>query len=172
MRRWTSVTLDGGWTIHLGATDHGICRIGFGGFAPRPAGEEWQRRDNDPLLVKAVRELAEYFRGERRQFDLPLDLDGTAFQLRVWRRLLRIPYGTTRSYGELARAVGRPKAARAVGQACGANPVAIVVPCHRVVAAGGALGGYGGGLKLKRRLLDLEKSASPQKEAGRRARRS
>jgi methylated-DNA-[protein]-cysteine S-methyltransferase len=177
MQRWTSVTLAEGWRIHLAATARGICRIGLGGsdlsFARRlPAREASRRDDKDPLLGEAIRQLAEYLRGKRREFDLPLDLNGTPFQERVWRQLLRIPYGATRSYGELARAVGRPGAARAVGQACGANPVPIVVPCHRVIAAGGALGGYGAGRKLKRRLLDLEKSAPPRNGSGRRARPS
>ncbi len=173
MLRWTSVTLGHGWTLHLAATSHGICRIGFGRAQIRlPRRQEARHDDGDPLLQEAVRQLAEYLGGKRRRFDLPLDLDGTPFQLRVWRRLLAIPYGATCSYGELARAVGRPGAARAVGQACGANPVAIVVPCHRVIAAGGALGGYGAGGKLKRRLLDLEQSASPQNGTRRRARPS
>ena len=98
-----------------------------------------------------------YFAGELRRFDLPLDLAGTDFQRRVWLELTRIPYGETRSYQDLARAIGSPKAVRAVGAANGANPVAIVVPCHRVIGAGGKLVGYGGGLPLKRRLLDLER---------------
>jgi O-6-methylguanine DNA methyltransferase len=105
----------------------------------------------------AVQQILEYLEGKRSVFELPLDLRGTEFQLRVWDALLAIPYGETRSYGDVARALGLPlRAARAVGSANGANPCAIVVPCHRVVAAGGKLGGYGGGLPLKRRLLALE----------------
>lgn len=104
----------------------------------------------------AVAQLAEYFSGQRRRFDLPLRLGGTAFQRQVWLALGDIPYGTTISYAELARKVGRPRAFRAVGQANGANPLPIVLPCHRVVASGGGLGGYGGGLDMKRRLLQLE----------------
>ena len=104
----------------------------------------------------AAKQLLEYLEGKRRQFELALDLRGTAFQLAVWRALCAIPYGETISYAEQARRVGRPHAARAVGAANGANPIAIVVPCHRVVSAGGKLGGYGGGLPLKRRLLALE----------------
>jgi O-6-methylguanine DNA methyltransferase len=105
----------------------------------------------------AVQQILEYLGGKRSAFELPLDLRGTPFQLRVWEALLAIPYGETRSYGDVARALGLPlRAARAVGTANGANPCAIVVPCHRVVAAGGKLGGYGGGLPLKRRLLALE----------------
>ena len=107
-------------------------------------------------LAAAVTQLTEYFEGTRREFDLPIELGGTPFQCSVWRTLAEIPYGTTVSYGELAAMVGRPSAYRAVGQANGANPVAIVLPCHRVVASGGTIGGYGGGLILKRRLLALE----------------
>ncbi len=104
----------------------------------------------------AAEQLEEYFAGGRRTFDLPLAPRGTAFQLEVWEALADIPYGETVTYGELARRVGRPAAVRAVGQANGANPLPIVYPCHRVVAAGGRLGGYGGGLDVKRQLLALE----------------
>lgn len=105
----------------------------------------------------AVREqLAEYFAGERTTFDVPLVMDGPPFQRRVWSALCKIPYGTTTSYGELARRVGKPSAARAVGLANGRNPVAVIVPCHRVIGADGSLTGYGGGLERKRFLLGLE----------------
>jgi O-6-methylguanine DNA methyltransferase len=103
-----------------------------------------------------VSELEEYFRGERREFTFPLDLRGTDFQLACWRALLAIPYGKTRTYADIARAVGKPNAFRAVGMANNRNPVAIVVPCHRVIASDGTLCGYGGGLDLKRKLLELE----------------
>ena len=106
----------------------------------------------------AAQQILEYLDGKRVAFDLPLDLRGTDFQRRVWAELLAIPYGETRTYAELARTLGEPGAARAVGTANGANPCAIVVPCHRVVAAGGKLGGFGGGLPLKRRLLALERA--------------
>jgi O-6-methylguanine DNA methyltransferase len=106
----------------------------------------------------AVQQILEYLDGKRVAFDLPLDLRGTDFQRRVWAELLGIPYGETRTYAELARTLGEPGAARAVGTANGANPCAIVVPCHRVVAAGGKLGGFGGGLPLKRKLLALERA--------------
>jgi len=102
------------------------------------------------------RELEEYFTGQRRRFTLALDLRGTEFQKRCWRALLEIPYGETRTYAEVARAVGRPRAFRAVGGANHDNPIAIVVPCHRVIASDGTLGGYGGGLALKEKLLRLE----------------
>jgi methylated-DNA-[protein]-cysteine S-methyltransferase len=108
------------------------------------------------MLVEAVFQLAAYFRGELREFQLPLDFEGTDFQKRVWRQLLTIPYGQTRSYTQIAQTIGSPNAVRAVGAANGANPIAIVVPCHRVIGASGKLVGYGGGLPLKKRLLELE----------------
>ena len=114
----------------------------------------WAR---DPSALADVRsELGEYFAGERTRFDVPLVLRGSPFQVRVWRALQEIPYGRTASYGELARRVGRPSGARAVGLANGRNPIAVIVPCHRVIGADGSLTGYGGGLERKRRLLELE----------------
>jgi O-6-methylguanine DNA methyltransferase len=112
-----------------------------------------------PLLNEAARQLRDYFAGGLRDFNLPLDPRGTDFQRRVWRELATIPYGATRSYLQIANAIGAPKAVRAVGAANGANPIAIVVPCHRVIGAGGKLVGYGGGLPLKQRLLALERGA-------------
>ena len=109
----------------------------------------------------AAAQIVEYLEGKRRRFDLALDLRGTAFQRAVWDALVAIPYAETRSYAEVARAIGRPHAVRAVGAANGANPLALVVPCHRVIAADGSLGGYGGGLGLKARLLAMERSRSP-----------
>jgi O-6-methylguanine DNA methyltransferase len=111
---------------------------------------------------QAIRELQEYLEGKRTEFELALDLRGTPFQLEVWSALREIPYGETRSYAEIARAVGRPHAVRAVGAANGANPLAIVVPCHRVIASDGHLGGYGGGLRLKAKLLAMEQSRPAQ----------
>jgi len=107
-----------------------------------------------------VKELEQYFAGKRREFTFPLDLRGTAFQIACWRALLAIPYGETRSYADIARAVGKPNAFRAVGMANNRNPVAIVVPCHRVIASDGTLCGYGGGLDVKRKLLELEGALS------------
>ena len=107
-----------------------------------------------------VRELEEYFAGTRREFTVALDLRGTDFQLACWRALLAIPYGETRTYADIARAVGRPQGFRAVGMANNRNPVAIVVPCHRVIASDGTLCGYGGGLDIKRKLLELEGALS------------
>ena len=108
------------------------------------------------VLTAARRQLAEYFAGRRRDFDLPLVPAGTDFQLAVWRALGDIPFGATTSYGDVARRIGRPRAVRAVGAANGANPLSIVVPCHRVVGRDGRLTGYGGGLPAKQRLLKLE----------------
>jgi len=113
-----------------------------------------------PNRAAAV-QIVEYLEGKRRSFDLALDLRGTAFQRAVWDALVGIEYGETRSYAEVALAIGKPRAVRAVGTANGANPLALVVPCHRVIAADGTLGGYGGGLELKARLLAMERSLSP-----------
>jgi methylated-DNA-[protein]-cysteine S-methyltransferase len=119
----------------------------------RPA-PDWQRHDAD--LAHVAGQLAEYFAGERREFDLTLRPRGTQFQLRVWAALREIPYGETRSYGSIAAELGVPGAARAVGLANGQNPISIIVPCHRVVGATGALTGYGGGLPAKQWLLSHE----------------
>jgi methylated-DNA-[protein]-cysteine S-methyltransferase len=108
------------------------------------------------IFVRAENELKEYFAGQRHEFEVPLTFAGTPFQQRVWAALREIPYGTTTSYGELADRLGQPTASRAVGLANGKNPVGIIVPCHRVVGAGGSLTGYGGGLERKRFLLDFE----------------
>jgi methylated-DNA-[protein]-cysteine S-methyltransferase len=113
--------------------------------------------DPCPVLDEAVRQLGEYFAGERRDFDLELDPVGTPFQLAVWAALRDIPYAETINYGQLAGRVGNPHASRAVGLANGRNPISIVVPCHRVIGANGSLTGYGGGLDRKRRLLELER---------------
>ena len=109
-----------------------------------------------PVLIAAERQLAEYFAGERKRFDLPLDFNGTEFQKQVWSALLTIPFGETRSYAEIARMIGRPAACRAVGAANGKNPISIVAPCHRVIGANGTLTGFAGGLKAKEYLLQLE----------------
>ncbi|HZU78844.1 MAG TPA: methylated-DNA--[protein]-cysteine S-methyltransferase [Acidimicrobiales bacterium] len=122
----------------------------------RPAGRRRPGRPTAAAVETALAQLEEYFAGTRTEFDLPLALAGTPFQVDVWQTLADIPYGATVSYGELAAMVGRPTAFRAVGQANGANPIPIVLPCHRVLAAGGRIGGYGGGLPIKRQLLALE----------------
>ncbi len=123
----------------------------------RPAVEgDWQRDDAAPVLVQARAQLAEYFAGRRTRFALPLRPQGTAFQRSVWRALRKVPFGKTLTYGALAAAIGRPAAARAVGAAVGANPLAVVVPCHRIIGADGTLTGYAGGLARKTKLLALE----------------
>ena len=121
-----------------------------------PSREGWET--DDSAFPDAVEQLQAYFARERTDFDLSLDLVGTEFQRRVWAALLTIPYGETRSYGELAKQIGSPGASRAVGLANGHNPIGIIVPCHRVIGSNGSLTGYGGGLERKRALLDMEKS--------------
>ncbi len=112
--------------------------------------------NQDPFLKKVAREISEYLEGERYSFDIPYLLTGTEFQRSVWQELLKIPYGETRTYGEIAKKLGSLGRARAVGGACNKNPLAIIVPCHRVIGSDGDLVGFGGGLSLKRKLLDLE----------------
>ena len=118
------------------------------------------------VLARTEKQLAEYFAGKRRDFDLPLAPEGTPFQQIVWRALLAIPFGETRSYGEIARAIRRPAASRAVGHANGRNPIAIIVPCHRVIGANGTLTGYGGGLPTKQWLLAHEQRDATRSTAG------
>lgn len=117
-----------------------------------------QPQGETALLKKTETELREYFAGRRKNFDLPINPVGTVFQKKTWKILREIPYGTAISYAELARRIGQPKACRAVGNANGRNPLPIIIPCHRVIASDGSLGGYGGGTALKQKLLDLEKT--------------
>lgn len=124
-----------------------------------PRRTDWS--PNSQAFNEAVDQLGAYFAGDLTDFDIELDLQGTEFQRRVWHALLTIPYGETRSYGEIAEQIGAPGAARAVGLANGHNPIAIIVPCHRVIGANGSLTGFGGGLGRKRTLLELEKQQSP-----------
>lgn len=152
--------------MEAAACAQGVCMLEF---ADRPMLETQQKRvkrrwgtpapGSHPLLERLKVELREYFDGFRRDFEVPLALAGTPFQERVWRRLLEIPYGQTITYDDLARQVACPGGQRAVGRANGDNRIAVVVPCHRVVRSGGTLGGYGGGLARKRRLLGLERTA-------------
>ena len=143
----------------IGADEMAVRVIGFreGRYTGKVM-EGWRR--GGALVEEVRRQLNEYFEGRRRQFDLPLAPSGTPFQLRAWQALRDIPYGATRSYGEQARAMGQPRAVRAVGAANGRNPIAIVVPCHRVIGGDGKLTGYGGGLDVKQYLLDLEQRPS------------
>jgi methylated-DNA-[protein]-cysteine S-methyltransferase len=144
--------------ILLGFDDEALCGLHFVGQKYQPAiGECGARDDAHPVARRTAAWLERYFAGEAGAFDVPLRLDGTAFQRVVWRALLDIAHGQTASYGELARRIGRPAAVRAVGAAVGRNPVSIVVPCHRVVGSDGALTGYAGGLARKTALLGLER---------------
>jgi methylated-DNA-[protein]-cysteine S-methyltransferase len=144
-----------------------VVRIEFGnGRDAQKVTERMQDRGievlEDPARTAEVRrQLTEYFAGDRREFDLTLAPVGTPFERSVWDELRKIPFGETRSYGEIAQALGRPGAARAVGRANGANPIPIVVPCHRVIGSDGSLTGFGGGLDAKSRLLELEGQALP-----------
>jgi len=133
-------------------------RLGFRDGRPEPSRAD-EIVDDEAACESAVRQLTEYFAGVRRSFDLPLAPEGTAFQRSVWNELLQIRFGEHTSYGELARRLGRPDSARAVGAANGSNPIAIVIPCHRVIGRDGSLTGYGGGLPIKRWLLDHEAGA-------------
>lgn len=154
--------------LFLAASDRGLVALEFKARLPgqqtiRPNPRDLQAEPKGLRFEEAasamqayVRELDEYFAGKRREFTFALDLRGTDFQLACWRALVAIPYGETRSYGDIARAVGRPQGFRAAGMANNRNPVAIVVPCHRVIASDGTLCGYGGGLDIKRKLLELE----------------
>lgn len=154
--------------IYLASTEKGICAIDFN-LSERAFTRKLKKDfpceivKDDRKNRKALSQLREYLHGELMEFDLALDLRGTRFQRKVWSVLREIPYGETRSYKDVAKAVGLPKAYRAVGGANGANPVPIVVPCHRVVESNGGLGGYGQGLRLKRKLLEFEKAHGPAK---------
>jgi methylated-DNA-[protein]-cysteine S-methyltransferase len=143
--------------LHIAATTRGLCRISY-------RGDDWEDQLARTFGVRVLRapldevqrELDEYFEGRRREFDLPIDLRVAPFYEDVLRELARVPYGSTDTYGALARRAGRPKAARAVGTIMNRNPIPIVLPCHRIVGANGSLTGYAGGLDVKRRLLELE----------------
>lgn len=149
--------------LYVAATEQGICLVVF---RPEPAAADLRylarsrvagpEPGSMPVLVEAIHQLEAYFAKQRRTFDLPLDLRGTPFQRAVWEALLRIPFGESRTYGGIAQELGRPRSARAVGQAVGANPVSVIVPCHRVLGQNGSLTGYGGGLERKVALLWLE----------------
>lgn len=138
-------------TLWLEADDTGLCAVEFRG----PSGAH----SDDPLLAATEAQLHAYFAGELTRFDIPLSARGTEFQRRVWDAVAEVPYASTTTYSALAAAVGRPSACRAVGAANGRNPLPVVIPCHRVIGATGALTGYGGGLERKRALLDLEAPA-------------
>jgi methylated-DNA-[protein]-cysteine S-methyltransferase len=143
----------------LAGSRHALKLIGFSrGDRARSEGPDWQR--DDAAFARVRQQLDEYFAGQRRVFDVPLAPDGTDFQRAVWHALLTVPYGETCSYQQIALRIDQPKALRAVGAANGANPIPIIIPCHRVIGSDGSLTGFGGGLDSKRWLLDLERSHS------------
>jgi len=154
--------------VWVATTRTGICAVGLGSGQPeaffahlaRHAGPQPPRED-PAALAPTLAQLREYFSRIRRAFDLVLDVRGTPFQQAVWAEIARVPYGATTTYGEIARRIGKPRAARAVGAAVGANPLPILIPCHRVIGAGGLLTGYGGGLEVKAALLRLEGAILP-----------
>jgi methylated-DNA-[protein]-cysteine S-methyltransferase len=151
-------------TLYLGGGPSGLTQLLFQPLTPEPGGKNGAKREPTPdeiaagkkVVQETVRQLKAYFAGKRQDFDLTLAPSGTVFQRQTWQALQKIPWGTTISYGELARRLGRPKAVRAVGAANGRNPISIIIPCHRVVGSDGSLTGYGGGLAVKRQLLELE----------------
>ncbi len=157
----------------VGATARGVCSVKIGKPERTLATELREefpsatiRRDREGL-ARWVESLVRHLEGREARLDLPLDIQGTAFQWRVWEALRAIPYGVTRSYGEIARAIGKPRAARAVGHACATNPTALVIPCHRVVRGAGGLGGYAWGLNVKKQLLASERREAPRAKRGR-----
>lgn len=158
--------------VLLAATDLALVGLWFDGQRHQPDSSRWRQALEHPVLALASTQLGDYLAGRRQQFDLPLSLTGgSAFEQAVWQALRVIPRGHTCSYSALSAAIGRPKAARAVGAAVGRNPLAIILPCHRVLGAGGALTGYAGGLARKIALLQLEAAAfSPLPRPGRPAR--
>jgi methylated-DNA-[protein]-cysteine S-methyltransferase len=144
-------------TLTLVASDKGLAAILWPQDDPKRVKLPVLTRDNDhPVLAQAEKELLEYFDGKRTRFTVKLDFAGTDFQKKVWKALLDIPFGQTRSYGDIARKLGKPSAMRAVGAANGRNPISIIAPCHRVIGANGSLTGFAGGLAAKKKLLALE----------------
>jgi O-6-methylguanine DNA methyltransferase len=141
----------------LALSSRGLLKLEFDRGQPAEGHKQTWHESAD-ALQPWLHELDDYFSGQRREFSLPLDLRGTDFQLQCWRALLNIPYGETRTYRDIAQAIAHPHAFRAVGMSNNRNPIAIVVPCHRVIASDGSLCGYGGGLDIKRKLLDLEQA--------------
>ncbi len=148
--------------VLIAATERGLCSVKLGERAARLLAEEFSEATlvRDPRAMRAIRrQILEFLAGDASLAKIPLDIRGTVFQRKVWEQLRRIPAGETRSYGQIARALGAPRAGRAVGSACGSNPVALVIPCHRALRADGTLGGYAWGLGRKKKLLEIEKRA-------------
>lgn len=142
-----------GITLAIAEEEGAICRIFF---SAEKKYDEFEEKESS-LIKEAAKQLDEYFNRKRKEFDLPVIPHGTEFQKKVWKELQKIPYGQTRSYGEIAALTGNPKASRAVGMANNRNPIPVIIPCHRVIGSDGSLTGYAGGLELKRQLLELEK---------------
>ena len=130
---------------------------------PKPVQPPQDAQENKAPFAETIRQLEDYFAGRRRDFDLPLSPQGTAFQKKVWNALLNVKYGRTASYADIARSIGNPGGVRAVGLANGRNPIPVIIPCHRVIGSNGTLTGYGGGLDIKRKLLDLEGATYKEK---------
>jgi len=148
--------------ILIAVSDKGVLRVSFENkdifiSELKKANKNFVLEESDERVFYVKKQLDDYFRGRLKRFDLPLDIAGTPFMLKVWSALLEIPYGETMSYKEIAEKIGKPKAFRAVGNANGKNPISNIIPCQRVIAHDGTLGGYGGGLKIKKYLLNLEK---------------
>ena len=143
-------------TMLATATDNGLAGVYFKGQKHFPKQRDWRRDARHPVLRQAKRELAEYFAGRRKRFDVPLDPQGSVFQRSIWNAISKVGFGRTLTYGELAQRAGHPGSARAAGAATGRNPLSIIVPCHRIMGADGSLTGYAGGLSRKRALLELE----------------
>ncbi|NLJ40233.1 MAG: methylated-DNA--[protein]-cysteine S-methyltransferase [Clostridiales bacterium] len=160
---WTLLD-NGAWELYIAATDNGLCYVGSP-KAPFGELEEWVRKhiknyelvEDKNALWPYEAELLEFLEGRRKEFTIPLDLRGTEFQHKVWDELLKVGFGESATYTEIAERIHRPEAARAVGSSIGANPVLIVVPCHRMFGKHGEWRGYRGGLEMKERLLDIEK---------------
>ncbi|MFC2949096.1 methylated-DNA--[protein]-cysteine S-methyltransferase [Virgibacillus sediminis] len=151
------------WSLFIAVTEQGLAFVGSDN-GPKSEVESWAARkrpestlvDDQDRIAPYVSQLEEYLDGERKAFEMPLDLSGTPFQQQVWTALTEIPYGRTAAYSEVAGKIGRPRAVRAVGAAIGANPVMVAVPCHRVIGKNGKMTGYRGGLAMKQKLLELE----------------
>lgn len=160
---YTSKLIHKEWKVNIAATDKGLCYISAQN-EPFDELKKWINKrfpsnqivENDDMLIPFSQQLKEYFDGERQDFTILLDLHGTEFQKNVWKTLCTIPYGETTYYSDIAAKIENPKAVRAVGTAIGANPLPIVIPCHRVIGKDGSLTGYSGGLDMKKQLLDIE----------------
>ena len=152
--------------LKLVACDKGLAAVLWENDNPKRVRlSQLEENKNHPVLLEAERQLSDYFAGKLKKFSLKLDFEGTEFQKLVWKSLLTIPFGETRSYGQIARQIGRPKAVRAVGSANSKNPISVIAPCHRVIGSDGKLTGFAGGLEIKARLLQIESESTLNKKA-------